>query len=162
MQVARPLVEIADSSHFIFTLEPEHDKDYGVSAEPGPLAEGGVFSDLYEDLRNRSVVLCPIEYYRQILLSCARSPAQPFTLAYIDDFLASLWESYHPGETPKYTFTWYHSSSSGYSIGDIRLNLGPLDDWGGREQSILWQAILEGIINSVIGPTQLVEVVFTD
>lgn len=156
-RVIRPMISIARAHAFIFTAEPETGKSYGVSASPGPLQVGGVFSDPAYAIRQN--ILCPAEYFRAILLACKEQTAEPFSIVFIDKVLGELWNKYHPGETPHYTFIWMDGTDG--PLEDVRITLGSIEDWGGEDIAVVWQAVLEGIINNVWKPTRVCRIEFT-
>lgn len=162
--IIRPIITIADLSNFIFTADPETGKDYGVSEAPGPDQVGGKFTDLYADMRHWSSELCPAEYFRQILLACTQSTADPMSPVFISEFLDNLFDVLFPGvDRPVYTFTWIDSvyPDSGIIYEDVRLDLGSISSWGSPDTAAMWQGVLSGIINNIWNPEQHCQVTFS-
>jgi hypothetical protein len=162
--IIRPIIRVADLSDFIFTTDPETGKDYGVSEAPGPSQLGGKFTDLYADMRKWTSELCPAEYFRQILLTCARSNAHPMSPVFISEFLDNLFDVLFPtGNRPVYTFTWIYNiqPDAGIIYEDMRLDLGSINDWGTPDTAAMWQGVLSGIINNIWNPEQHCQVTFS-
>lgn len=162
--IIRPIITVADLSNFIFTFEPEHDVEYGVSAAPGPGQTGGKFTDLYDDMRHWTSELCPAEYFRQILLTCSKTNAEPMSPLFLSEFLDHLFDSLFPvGNRPVYSFYWFDEVYPDSSITkeDMRLDLGEISAWGSRDTAAKWQGVLEGIINSIWNPEQRCQVTFS-
>ena len=164
MGIIRPIIQVADLSNFIFTTDPEHGKDYGVSEAPGPNQVGGRFTDLYEDMRNWTTEYCPELYYRQVLQGCAEINAHPMSVVYLDELLYHILTGLFPvGPIPEYSFTWIENTypDSGTMKEDLRLDLGAIDDWPSPDIAAEWQGVLSGIINNVWKPEQKCTVTFS-
>ena len=162
--IIRPIISVADLSNFIFTLEPEQGVDYGVSEGPGPEQTGGKFTDLYADMRKWTIELCPAEYFRQILIACSKTKAEPMSPVFLSEFLDHLFDSLFPvGDRPVYSFYWFDTVYPDSSIAkeDMRLDLGEIRAWGSPETAAIWQGVLEGIINNVWNPEQRCQVTFS-
>ena len=156
--IIRPIIQVADSRFFLFTRDPEHNQDYGVS-DLNNLTLGGVFSDLGEDVLSRRNLLCPALYYRTILQGFAASKGQVGSIALIDDIMGTIWNNLHPdGSVPlAYRIRWFtHRETSVSTCGDIEVLMGPIDSWGNRDTAVMWQGVLTGIFNNMLNPNTYV------
>lgn len=156
--IIRPIIQVADSRFFLFTRDPEHNRDYGVS-DLNNLTLGGVFSDLGEDVLSRRNLLCPASYYRTILQGFAASKGQVGSIALIDDIMGTIWNSLYPdGSVPlAYRIRWFtHRETAVSTCGDIEVLMGPIDSWGNRDTAVMWQGVLTGIFNNMLNPNTYV------
>lgn len=160
--IRRPIVVLKDSSNFIFTYEPEREKDYGVSIVPDPESSepivGGRFTDLQQDLRNTSAVLCPPVFYRAILQAKRDSYGSGSSIVFLDNMLSNCWKAVGNTSTPIYHIEYSSSSDlpQNRTWGDIRVVMGPLTAWGDTDTAVQWQSVLSEVFNALLNPNSYV------
>lgn len=165
LNLIRPVISVANSKFFLFTRYPDTDEEHGfASLDNRPV--GGLFSDLDEDNRNRTNVLCPASYYRPILLSYIKSNASKNSLVFIDNAINDVWEILNPGKPNPVTYRYYSlGETPNRTAGDLDVTIGDIEEWKGRfgeaEIALQWQGTFEGVFNALFGPEQYIDISFS-
>lgn len=151
--IRRPVVVFSDISNFIFTYEPEHGMDYGVSDLANPTV-GGHFTDLEADRRSHEAILCPGIFFRPILQAKRDTEGLGASVVFLDKMLSYCWKALgNPGE-PEYIikFATGEDIPYGRTWGDIQVLLGPITHWGEPDMAIEWQNVLSTVFNALLNP----------
>lgn len=167
MGIIRPLVVIPSGKFFLFTRDPEHDSDHGLS-DLNNLSVGGLFSSLEEDLRSKSTVLCPATYYKRILESYRDNDDAKNSLAFVLDTVISIWQEMHPTSDPTLSgigLHWYTETDVAFGVtrtyGDIEVLMGERRNWGDDDTSVIWQGVLQGVFRELFAPEIVIDFNFT-
>ena len=143
---SRPSIRYVDLAFFWFTEEYQHNFIHGFSSLEHPNI-GGKFNSLTNIYETEHSIPLNDRFFRTVLQAYADSEGEVGSLRLMDDLVYALQQAY--GASATYEFEIVEEVTGGYDYGDMRIDLGAMDNWNQPDSVI---ASIEAIANTAYAP----------